>query len=567
MLAMLMGAETEYAIAGLDHVGRGLDLSGAAQALVGEARRHRYLPSMRGSALFLENGGCFYVDRGNHPEYATPECRDPWQLARYVRAGDLFLEGLAAEVMARHPTIRQLTVHRANVHYRAPDAVWGSHESYLSRLDPREIGSHLVPHLVSRIVFAGAGGFVPGPTGLLFTLSPRAWSLGKEMSGGSTHERGIVHLRDETLSRGPYHRIHVIAGESLCSERAAVLRYGSTALVVAAANLGADPTAGLALADSVGALRTIAADPTCRATVELDRTGERLTAVEIQRRILGRIEGALGGLPGWAVPLAELWRAELDRIERAAPDLHLSLDWALKLELFRRRAEGRLSWEAVQRWAARGERTEAKGPRGSGPLMASLPFERLVALAQGGEQAKVADSLVRPAAHAVLMLEALTECGLAADDLAALGALRAKLHEIDFRFGQLGGEGIYQQLAGAGLVAGAGLGEVDAAICTPPPDTRARFRGEAVTHLGANPGALGSSAEWTHVRRKPDGRVLDLRDPFPGEPIWEDPGVTIEPMPTGDGLQLTLPEFIRRHTRRSGQAAADRPPSLSEPGT
>ncbi|MGE0553214.1 MAG: proteasome accessory factor PafA2 family protein [Gemmatimonadales bacterium] len=564
---MLMGAETEYAIAGLDRVGRGLDLSGAAQALVGEARRHRYLPSLRGSALFLENGGCFYVDRGNHPEYATPECRDPWQLARYVRAGDRFLEGLAAGAMARHPTIRQLTVHRANVHYRAPDAVWGSHESYLSRLDPRAIGSHLIPHLVSRIVFAGAGGFVPGPTGLLFTLSPRAWSLGKEVSGGSTHERGIVHLRDETHSRGPYHRIHVIAGESLCSERAAVLRYGSTALVIAAANLGAEPTAGLALADSVGALRAIAADPTCSATVELDRTGERLTAVEIQRRILGRIEGALGGLPGWAVPLAELWRAELDRIERAAPDLHQTLDWALKLQLFRRRATGRLSWDSVQAWAAQSERTGAECRRGAGPLMASLPFDRLAALAQGGEQGKVADSLVRPAAHAVVMLEALTECGLASDDLEALGALRAELHEIDFRFGQLGGEGIYQQLAASGLVAGVGLGDVEAAVSAPPPDTRARFRGEAVTHLGANPGALGSSAEWTHVRRKPDGRVLDLRDPFPGEPTWDDPGEMVEPMATGDGLQLTLDEFIRHRIRRAGEEAPGRPATVSEPGT
>jgi len=54
--------------------------------------------------------------------------------------------------------------------------------------------------------------------GLRFTLSPRVRFLEREVSNNSTRDRGIFHTKDETLAADGYHRLHIICGESLCSE-------------------------------------------------------------------------------------------------------------------------------------------------------------------------------------------------------------------------------------------------------------------------------------------------------------------------------------------------------------
>nr|MCS5619543.1 proteasome accessory factor PafA2 family protein [Myxococcota bacterium] len=46
--------------------------------------------------VFLENGARFYQDTGCHPEYATPECSSPRQVAIYDQAGERILEDLQA---------------------------------------------------------------------------------------------------------------------------------------------------------------------------------------------------------------------------------------------------------------------------------------------------------------------------------------------------------------------------------------------------------------------------------------------------------------------------------------
>ena len=44
------------------------------------------------NGMYLANGARFYVDCGLHPEMTTPECTTPWELARYIKAGERVLE-------------------------------------------------------------------------------------------------------------------------------------------------------------------------------------------------------------------------------------------------------------------------------------------------------------------------------------------------------------------------------------------------------------------------------------------------------------------------------------------
>src|SRR3984893_12864008 len=98
MSARMFGVESEYAITGLNgaHVLRREQL---ASDFVQEAQRLVHLQDAATSTgVFLGNAARFYIDCGLHPEMSSPECTDPWELARYLKAGERIMETLTQKV-------------------------------------------------------------------------------------------------------------------------------------------------------------------------------------------------------------------------------------------------------------------------------------------------------------------------------------------------------------------------------------------------------------------------------------------------------------------------------------
>ena len=221
-------------------------------------------PGAQRCDLYLGNGSRLYLDCMVHPELATPECTNPADVVRYIAAGHRVLERMCEIHRGAAPSSPAITLFRTNVDYTGAGTTWGCHESYLSRKHPQEFAFHLVPHLVSRIIYTGAGGFNPLSPGLEPTLSPRVFHLQRIAGDGSTGRRPIFHTKNESLARAGYNRIHLVCGESLCSHLAAFLRSGVTALIVALIDNGGEPGGEVQLSDSLGAMRRIASDPTCR---------------------------------------------------------------------------------------------------------------------------------------------------------------------------------------------------------------------------------------------------------------------------------------------------------------
>jgi hypothetical protein len=534
-----MGAETEYAAAALTQQGAPLPQGVLLSRLFRLARqRTRHLMGGSLESLFLSNGARMYADRGPHAELATPECRDPWQVVRYVRAGERLLSELAS-ALATEPDLSDVKVFRTNVDYHAPGVSWGCHESYLCRTDLARVAEELIPHLVSRIVFTGAGGFVPGSPGLEFTLSPRACFVTKEVSAHSMGDRGIFHTKDEPLARAPNRRVHVLCGESVCSDLSGVLKYGTTALVIALVDAGERPGEGVALVQPVSALRRIAGDPTCRTAVRVAR-GQRLTAIEIQRHYLRRVEGSLERLPDWAPALCALWRTQLDALERGPAAVARCLDWALKQAIYARFADGLVRWDEVQRWSR----------------LSCRLFDRIRTLVPRSEPSPPfsVNQLLDPTvsehpAHGAVS-DFLARHGASREDVERFLALRSRLHEAELRFGQLGGEGTFDRLDRAGLlehrlIAGA---EIEGALDTPPGDTRARARGAAVAAMAGTPGWEAARADWAGISDVAARRELDLSDPFATQAEWKEMASPRRPVqrpaaePSGDGS--TLPDLV-----------------------
>lgn len=332
---MLFGMETELAFAARPREGGS---SPEVERLLGElfalARdRVPSLPEDHGVGMFLANGARFYLDRGDHPEVCTPECQSPAELVCWQLACERILAELATELEKLHPDAL-VSLYRCNVDYSGNRETWGCHESYQHGRSHAEMAPQLIPHLVSRLVYTGAGGFDNTREKLEFLLSPRVPHLVHEV-GADTPERGIYNTRDEPLSGGGFNRLHVICGESLCSELGNYLKLGATALVVRLVDAGVCRGSELALDQPLRAMRAFARDPSGRARAKLV-DGRRLRAIEIQAEYLAMVEAQLGAafMPPWAAALCARWRRVLEQLESGPESLATTLDWAIKHALF-----------------------------------------------------------------------------------------------------------------------------------------------------------------------------------------------------------------------------------------
>ena len=501
----LFGMETEYALC----VGSGPREDALGTLLRALARKFPHLGRSGSNGLFLANGAHFYIDHGYHPEWCTPECRDPWELVRYVLAGDGVLTELLTEAASQTPAFRDAALLKCNVDYSSL-TTWGRHESYLCRRPGAEIAQDLVPHLVSRVLFTGAGGLNPFFPGIQFSLSPRAHHFRAVLSGNSTDHRGIFHTKDESLARPGFHRIHVICGESLCSETAMWLKVGTTALVVAMIEAGLRPGDTVRLASPVAALHHFILDPTGSASQE-NACGKAIRALAIQWRYLQMAEERLkeSWMPRWAPEVCRLWRSALERLGLVSGGAHAWLDWQMKKALFQRRmAETGFDDQTTE-------------------LCNTVAQRLFKGLSQGdGERPILTGETVRQpepemAAQLRVMDHLLSDQGMTWEDFARFLDLRDELCEIDMRFGMLGKEGIFHAMDRQGALDHhvPGVDRIEQAMTTPPPGGRAAVRGEWIARLASQDARY--ECGWTYIRDSAEPRILDFSAPFCDAVEWQ----------------------------------------------
>jgi proteasome accessory factor A len=398
-----------------------------------------------------------------------------------MRAGDSLLEQAARDVAARQPGL-ELVLYRANVDYSGSNATWGSHESVLHRVTSAVVARNLIPHLVTRIVYCGAGGLNPVSPGIDFTLSPRARFVKGMSFSAQGGARAFFHGKNEPLGGPGLRRLQVVSGESLCSQWADYLRVGTTALIVALIDAGMEVGARVQMEDAISALQQASADVGCRATLKL-AGGRGATALQVQRQYLAHVTECLDApfMPGWAAEVCRRWEVTLKRLEQDPTSLWDRLDWPLKLTLFRDRAARRgFTWERVEQI----NREVGRDPT-------NRPFDR--------------------------------------DEMSAFGQLRRELFEVDTRFSQLGPTGIFAALDSTGLLKhGVVTPErVERLKTRPPLRSRARQRASVIRRLAPDP--QGANCHWTSVVDPSRNRVLELRDPWGRKrPRWRAFPLTVE---------------------------------------
>ncbi len=180
----------------------------------------------------MENGARLYLDVGSHPEYATPECDKISDVVVHDKAGEWILAQLVTGAQAR---LREEGI-RGEVYLfkNNTDSVgnsYGCHENYLTERNDEfnRYTEVLIPFLVSRQIYAGAGKVLQTARGAVFCLSQRAEHIWEGVSSATTRSRPIINTRDEPHADAErFRRLHVIVGDSNMSEYATFLKIGTT---------------------------------------------------------------------------------------------------------------------------------------------------------------------------------------------------------------------------------------------------------------------------------------------------------------------------------------------------
>ncbi len=347
----IYGIETEYGVT--------CTLRGQRRLSPDEVARYlfrRVVSWGRSSNVFLVNGARLYLDVGSHPEYATAECDSIGQVVIHDKAGERILEQLidSAEERLKDEGIRG-TIHLFKNNTDSAGNSYGCHENYLTNRDDdlSHYDEVLIPFLVSRQIYAGAGKVLQTARGAQFVVSQRAEHIWEGVSSATTRSRPIINTRDEPHADAEhFRRLHVIVGDSNMSEYTTYLKVGAMAIIL---RMVEDPTTilrDMTLENPVRAIREISHDLTLNRKVRLTN-GREASAFEIQSEYLNRAlrYADSKGLPDDEMKALEMWEYVMTHLESDPFKLDRELDWVMKynlIEAFRARHDLSLDDARVQ---------------------------------------------------------------------------------------------------------------------------------------------------------------------------------------------------------------------------
>lgn len=404
--------------------------------------------------VILTNGARLYVDHA-HPEYSSPEVTNPLDAVRWDRAGEQVMLA-SVRALASTAALPDVALYKNNVDGKG--ATYGTHENFLvDRAVPfAELAARITPFLVTRQVFTGAGrvGLGQRGEGAGFQISQRADYMEAEVGLETTLRRPIVNTRDEPhADPDRWRRLHVIIGDANLLEVPTYLKLGTTSLVLWLVERAA---AGDATDLGADLDRLELADPVRAVhTVSHDLT---LTA---------------------RLPLAD---------GRSLTALEIQREYLAAVRAALLRLSGEVldeqTTDVLARWGSLLDRL------GTDPASCAREVEWLAKLR---------------------LLEGMRRRDHLEWDHPRLAA-------VDLQWSDVRPErGLYHRLVGAGAVERLVAEEdVQAAVTTPPEDTRAYFRGRTLARFGAHVTAASWDSVVFDVPGAPTLQRVPMRDPLRG---------------------------------------------------
>ncbi|MBI5198087.1 MAG: Pup--protein ligase, partial [Nitrospirae bacterium] len=286
------------------------------------------------SNAFLPNGARFYQDTGCHPEYATPECDNVYELIVHDKAGERIMESalqMAQDRLREDGFAGEIFIYKNNTD--SAGNTYGCHENYLieRHVDFWKFSEQLIPFFVSRQIFTGAGKVLKESGKTTYCISQRAQHINQKISCSTTSSRSIINTRDEPHADAEkYRRLHIIVGDANISEVTTYLKVGTTALILQMIEDGV-LVRGVDLDDPVKAIRDISRDLTMTKPVKMEN-GKEYTAIEIQKVYLEMVQHyfAHREKDKFVEDVLARWQSVLEKLEEDPMTLSAEVDWVIK---------------------------------------------------------------------------------------------------------------------------------------------------------------------------------------------------------------------------------------------
>ncbi len=343
----------------------------------------------------LPNGGRLYNDHG-HPEYATPECAHITDLVAYDIAGERIL--LSAAQAYASKTGYKVRLYKNNTDFHG--ASYGTHESYLvpRKVDVSQLIAHLVPFLLARVIFVGAGkvGSEVGKT-CRYQLSQRLEFCHEVASVETLYRRPIFNTRDEPhASPRDWMRLHIISGDANRSQWATAMKVGTMSLALDLVEIGEAPL--FALMDPVKTAQELSKDESYRWEIPLEGNSWT-TAPEIMEAFRASAERFLQGRDAETDWILHEWKQALDDLAKDPMRLSDRADWAAKKAILEEAATQAGKWDESRMQALDLEYHNINPKEGLYGALAQMKRTRLLV-----NEARIADAMTTPPADTRAMI-------------------------------------------------------------------------------------------------------------------------------------------------------------------
>ncbi len=333
MQRRIVGLENEYGVTCTQRGQRRLSPDEVARYLF-----RRVVSWGRSSNVFLVNGARLYLDVGSHPEYATPECDSAYDVVCHDRAGERILERLV-KTAEKHLADEGVsgTIYMFKNNTDSAGHSYGCHENYLTTREDDFSGyaEVLIPFLVTRQIYAGAGKVLNTGSGARYCVSQRAEHIWDVVSSATTRGRPIINTRDEPhADADQFRRLHVIVGDSNMSDYTAFLKVSTAMLMLRMLEDPAVNMRDMALENPRIAIRDISHDLTCRQKVRLSN-GREVRALDVQSEYLERAlkYAENNDMSEQESQALKMWEHCLTAIADDPLSLDREVDWVIKHRL------------------------------------------------------------------------------------------------------------------------------------------------------------------------------------------------------------------------------------------
>lgn len=251
----IFGVETEYSLA----INAGREINDAmeleildvfAESLPFLIRPNTGFSRAEGEDMLVNQARAYRDSPGRHPEYATQECNNVFDLIACEKAGERHfgraLTDLRLSLSRFYPgvSVRLFKNNRAfaekykNAEAQGGEFVsYGEHLNYLIKCSVKsaDLQRLFIPHLIALSVITGGGAvdFSVPENRFVFKRSQRLPFMERPIGVSATLNRSYIVIRDPLSDYyGPYNRIEILASDSSLFEPAMLLKHALSLAVL-----------------------------------------------------------------------------------------------------------------------------------------------------------------------------------------------------------------------------------------------------------------------------------------------------------------------------------------------